>query len=76
MKQTKCASDKGAFERWLLCNGSSGDKQKVAADLCFDVELKVFFFLGFLLELLRLSFLSLVYNIQGVCPSGCRPPWG
>ncbi len=47
-----------ALERWLFCSGSSGDKQTVAADLSFAVELKVVFFftLGFLLELLPLPF--------------------
>ncbi len=50
------ASEK-ALERWLLCSGSSGDKQRVAADLSFAVELKVFFLcFGFLLELLPLPF--------------------
>jgi hypothetical protein len=55
MKQTKRTSEQ-ALERWLLCNDNNGDKQKVAADLSFVVELKgfFFFFLGFLLELLPL----------------------
>jgi len=34
---------KGALERWHLCSGSSDDKQRVAVDLSFAVELKVFF---------------------------------
>jgi len=50
-KKTKRASERAsekALERWLLCSGSSGDKQRVAADLSFAVELKVFFFFPWL----------------------------
>jgi hypothetical protein len=32
-----------ALERWLLCIGNNGNKQKVALDISFAVELKVFF---------------------------------
>jgi hypothetical protein len=31
------------LERWLLCTGNSDDKQRLAPDLSFAVELKVFF---------------------------------
>ncbi len=56
------ASEK-ALERWLLCSGSSGDEQRVAADLSFfAVESKVFFFFFFWLSTgaSSPSFLSLV----------------
>ncbi len=36
-------ASEGVLERWLLCSDSSGDKQRVAPDLSFAVELKVFF---------------------------------
>jgi hypothetical protein len=41
-----------ALERWFLCSGNSGNKQKVSLDISFAVELKVFLkkILGFLLE--------------------------
>jgi hypothetical protein len=37
------------LERWLLCNNSSGDKQRIVAErvvanISFIMELKVFFF--------------------------------
>ncbi len=37
-------TSEGTLERWLLCSGSNGDKQGVAANLSFAMELKVFFF--------------------------------
>jgi hypothetical protein len=32
----------GALEQWLLCSGNNSDKQRVAPDLSFAMELKVF----------------------------------
>jgi hypothetical protein len=57
-RRLSAQASEGALEQWLLCSGISGDKQSVALDLSFVMELKVFliFFLGFLLELLPLPF--------------------
>jgi hypothetical protein len=34
----------GTLEQWLLGSGNNGDKQRVAANLSFAMELKVLFF--------------------------------
>jgi hypothetical protein len=54
------------LERRLLCNNSSGDKQRVVADVSFGVELKVFFFFLWLSTgASSPSFLSLVsFSVQ------------
>jgi hypothetical protein len=50
----------GSVAGCALCNGNNGNKQRVATDLSFVVELKVFFFPWLFTGASSPSFLSLV----------------